>query len=391
MKKSVFIKSAILRFMASAFPILIIQILIFPSIAQNIDSGIYGFILTVYSFFSLVPGTLGNSLLNLRLVHDTDWGHSNEQDFSILLVIVSTASFLFGAIFLLVYNYISILSALLLCTTAAVWCIREYALVKYLCKVDYVSYLKNSLVMCFGYALGYALFRVGCDWAVIFLLGQLASLVFLRLTTKIFSIKRPSSFFSTVVKEASQLTFSGFLLRAVTYCDRLVLYPLIGGTSVAIYYAATLVSKIINMIAVALNSVVLTSLAKKPDEDKHSFYVTLGSSFVICVVCYVIIVVAAPVILGVLYPQFLSDALPLVPVTAAASLLAVVTSLISPYVLRFRSMKWQIVGPLTSLVLYLTLALTLFLNFGLIGFAVGALLAELCKLIVQMIIYIFAQ
>lgn len=391
MKKIIFARNGILRLIASAVPIFIIQILIFPNLAQAISASIYGFVLTVYSFFSLVPGTLGNALLNVRLVHNIPWGEQSDADFSIMLIFAGILSVLGTVFFFVVYGSVASITTLLICITSVLWLVREYAVAKYLYDLDYVSFMKNSFIMCFGYGVGYCLFCIGGDWALIFLLGQVTSLIYLGTKAKIIVLNRPSKSFKKLTKESFLLVISGGLLRSVTYCDRLILYPLLGGASVAVYYSATLISKIINMIAVAFNSVVLTDLAKKTNDDRHSFFVTLGVSLLICVVCYGMILFTAPVLLGLLYPQFINEALPLVPITGAAALISVVTSLISPYVLRFRSIKWQVISPFVSLVLYLLFTLSFYFKFGLTGFAFGALIAELIKLVVQIGVYLCAN
>ena len=96
-------------------------------------------------------------------------------------------------------------------------------------------------------------------------------------------------------------------------------------------------------------------------------------------------------ILNILYPQFIDAAIVLVPVTAATSLVAVLSSLLSPYLLKFRAMYWQLLTPTLSLIVYAGVALVLLVNFGLIGFCVGALIAEVVKFVVQLLIYFVSK
>lgn len=378
----------ILNIIAAAMPIALLQLLLFPSLAAEIGADLYGFIVAIYSVFALAPGSFGNVLNNLRLVHQTDWGSSTDSDFNVLLLFSGCFSVVITIAYAVLNGFSDYLSLLLISFTAACWIAREFGSVAFRLELDFKAICANSFTMCIGYALGYLLFLLLGNWAFIFLTGQLFSCVYILLKSNIFSLRfKATGHFNQVTKEAMQLTGSVFMARASTYCDRLILYPLLGGGSVAVYYAATVISKLVNMVTASLNSVILSYLSRQTKSEHKQMLLTLFFGLLICLVFYIIILFVAPYVLQILYPQFMHESVLLVPITAATSLVAVLSNLLNPYLLKFRAMRWQLLTPSLSLVFYVCLALVLFFYFGLIGFCVGALITEIMKLCMQLLIY----
>lgn len=258
--------------------------------------------------------------------------------------------------------------------------------------MDYGSILWNSLWMSMGYLVGYVAFALTGAWTVIFLIGQAASVTYIAAKTRpVRASIGPSGHLGDLVRESGVLMASTFVARSASYCDRVILYPMIGGASVAVYYAATLVPKLVNMVASSMNSVILSFLSRHKTVDRTELLVVLGAGLGVCVVCYGVVMVIAPPVLSVLYPQFVSASLSLLPVVTATAFTVVLSTLVSPYVLKYRSLRWQIVVSSISLALYLAAALALLSLFGLMGFCVGALLAEVARLLALLGIFFFGK
>lgn len=63
----------VLNICATALPLMILQLVIFPLIARKEGNENYGTILTVISLVTIVSGSLGNSLNNIRLIRNQDY------------------------------------------------------------------------------------------------------------------------------------------------------------------------------------------------------------------------------------------------------------------------------------------------------------------------------
>ena len=387
-----FLKDSALNLCANALPIVCLQLVIFPALARVLNNELYGFTVVVYSLLSLAPGAFGNVLNNLRLIHSSDWDSDSNASFNILLAISALVSGLILYGYAISSGYFDFIVLMPLILTVILWLMREYGSVAFLIELNYKKILLNSLLMCLGYLGGFLAVLVGAPWPIIFLVGQAASVAFLLLGTDIFVVKnRSMQHIKQLTKETAQLSSSVFIGRLSAYCDRVILFPLLGGYAVAVYYAAAITAKLINMCATSLNSVLLSYLAKKTHSPKKEFFSVLVAGFMLCSIFYGLILVISPGLIELLYPQFLADALPLVPLTAAISLIAVLSSLVGPYVMRFRSISWQIIISIFSIVLYLLGALILLPIYGLVGFCVGALIAEVGRLLIQIILFCFIK
>lgn len=390
--KSKIVISFVFNLVALALPLVVLQLLVLPMMGRTMDGDRYGFVVAIFAFFSLIPGVLGNSLNNIRLIHESDWAAEEEGGFNLLQIVFAIIGAMAVAIYAALNGYFSVSDLVLIAATGLLWTMREYGCVAFLIDMDYRSVLLNSVVMSSGYLLGYVAFLATGCWMLVFFVGQVLSVayIFVRTGLKNGGVAK-SDRFGSLVRESLILSASTFVARSASYCDRVILYPLIGGASVAVYYSATLVPKLVNMIASSMNSVILSFLSKRSKIHRNELFLVLVASFAVCVVCYGIVMAIAPPILSLLYPQFAEAALPLLPIVTATAFVVVLSTIVSPYVLKFRPIRWQMIVSIVSLVFYLAAALVLLYWFGLIGFCIGALLAETGRFTALLMIFIFGK
>lgn len=74
---------------------------------------------------------------------------------------------------------------------------------------------------------------------------------------------------------------SNVLARAINYADKILLYPLLGGTMVSVYYAATVFSKVVSLAITPINSVALSYLSKINKKTNSLFKWT----YIVGIVC----------------------------------------------------------------------------------------------------------
>ena len=78
--------SFVLNLGAVALPLVVLQLLVLPLLGRDMGADQYGFVVAIFAFFSLMPGVMGNSLNNVRLIRETEWGAEADADFNILQV-----------------------------------------------------------------------------------------------------------------------------------------------------------------------------------------------------------------------------------------------------------------------------------------------------------------
>lgn len=377
----------VLNIIAVALPTLVLQLIAFPLVASTGSDEVYGLLTAEYSLMSLLPGTLGTSLNNVRLIHDVKHGESG-GDFQ-LLCLASCGLTVVGTAIALVYMGVcNAFGMLLICLAGIGWCVREYLLVAFRIKIDYKLILVNNALQALGYLLGCGLFFLGADYALVLLVGQLLPIVHLLHSTSLW--REPcchTSMLGRMACESAMYALSVFLGRAVSYSDRILLFPIVGARLVGVYYASSLVGKILSMLVTPLTTVMLTYLAKARGKSDRQFTMILGLGTAMVAVGMLTIAVLARPVLAFLYPSYVDDAMQFVYIISLSGLVNTLASMLNPFVVRFYPMRWQVVINGVVLVAYLVVSFGLLGPFGLMGFCAGVLAANFLKLALTVVVY----
>ena len=194
--------------------------------------------------------------------------------------------------------------------------------------------------------------------------------------------------FKNILKKNSILLFVEFMNSIVKYADRLILYPLLGGVAVSIYYSATIISKLISLAVTPLSTVILSYFSKMESLKRRTFYVMLSVGLTVGAVCYIFCVLIAESILNWLYPKWAAESMQLVYITTACAVVGAVNNIVRPAVLKFRNISWQLLLGGADTVLYIGLAYTFFLIGGLKGFCIGLLINAIIQLFLRVVIFL---
>lgn len=169
-KKKVFF-DMVLNILSTAIPTVILQLCILPAIASYVSDEKYGLMVTILAMLNVIPGTIGTTLNNIRLVYQEKY---NEEkiigDFHILLTIYEIINVL--AIFIISWYYIGkfdFVNILLIAITGVLWLGREYHIVAFRIKLNYKAILWNNLFLILGYLIGYFIFKATGYWQYIYI------------------------------------------------------------------------------------------------------------------------------------------------------------------------------------------------------------------------------
>ena len=366
MKKKIFF-DMILNIVATSIPTVVLQLLILPSLSNYMDGNAYGLMVTILAVLNVVPSTIGNVLNNVRLLHEESYKKDNEQgDFQILLTIFQAINLLIMVTVSIYYlGTKDITGILLLIAVGILWLGREYHIVAFRLKLDYIAILVNNLCLVAGYGIGYIFFMKNGYWQIIYLLGYILSYLHIVIASPI--VKEPftkTKRLRIVFNDSAFLLISNVLARAINYADKILLYPLLGGTMVSVYYAATVFSKVVSLAITPINSVALSYLSKINKKTNSLFKWTYIVGIVVCGIGYIMTIILSRPVLSILYPKYVDAAMQYIWITSGTIVVSVLTSMITPFVLRFFDIKWQM------------------------GFCVGALLANIIKLLITTYVYL---
>lgn len=381
----------ILNILATMIPIVLLQLVIYPCIATQIGQNVFGYMITVFSIITLVSSSMGNVLNNIRLLNNNLYNEEFASgDFNKILLGLSAINICVLSISLVFYNeQLTIIGFILITLTGALTLINAYLEVEFRMYLNYKKILFNKVFLGIGYLIGWKLFSITKSWEIIFFMGQFLSTVFLiKYTNLLREPFRTTKLLSMTVKDFVFLLTASLVMNMMNYADRLILYPLMGGKTVAIYYAATIIGKIIAIAITPINSVILSYLARISKLTRNMFRKAVLLGVGVAIVGYALCLLISRDVIAFLYPQWEDVAMHYVPLTTATAMISLLCGFFSPFSLKICSRVWQIAVNGIGCIVYFATALGLLEIYGLTGFCIGTIAGYSVRLLLMVIICI---
>ena len=247
-------------------------------------------------------------------------------------------------------------------------------------------------MMFFGYLIGFVLFLFTGYWSLIYFCGLGLNILFLINKTSIWSENYSKTpLFKITFKEVIMLLGSGVLVSLGAYVDKLIIFPLLGGAAVSIYYVATILGKTIALAIGPITGVLLSYLAHMKKFSRNNFKFLLLISSIVGFIGYWFVIFISEPLLSFVYPQYVEDAIQYIPVTTLSIILTIISSVINPVLLKFSSAKWQMFINGLYMLIYVPLSLYLLSLHGLMGLCVGILIANFIKLLIMITTYFYVN
>lgn len=388
-----FIGDLLFKMIANIISTIIRNIVVLPFLANIFVPAEYGEIITVVGVITTISAGLGNALLSTRLVLDSEYREAKiEGDFNIICIVVSTISIIFALPITKYFSYTGfeqiVLVALILFTETFV----GYHSGWFILRQEYRKLLVYTIIGGSGFAVGLLISSITKMWTFTYLMSDIFSMVFLiRFSPLIkeklcFTIKCP-----ILLQKYGILFLSTLISNALSYLDRLMLYPVIGSEAVAIYSTASVFGKAFNLIALPISSIMLGYYAagKIRLDRKKYWYVNL-STLIILGVFIVITRVVGVWFTGILYPSIIESARPFVMIANISSAIAASAQITKSAALKYAKTYWTLVIQFVYAVIYMGLGYFMVLKFGLAGFSYSVLSANLIQLVMLYIICDYA-
>lgn len=383
-------KDIIINIIANIIPVAVLQFVALPFIGNNLGREANGLFLTILAILHLIISITSSSLSVARLLLNKEYeNRKNAGDFNLYLLIY--AIFNIAIVFISCFTYsasISFTDILMICMLSLMWMIKDYLLVEFRLTLTYAKILINNIILSIGLLIGIFVFRYIPQWYVIFLCGYTVAFIHAFFSTTLLREPvRKTDFFPHLSNVIIKLIAANILGILAVNLDRLLLYPLAGGTSVSIYYSASVIGKIMTLISAPVSNVFLSYFVKVDQIPikirRYMFLISIGIGAIV----YVIIIFISPFLLNLLYPSWCDDSLRYVPITSAIAVFELVVAVTNPIVLKSCNINYQIKLQLIYFLFYAGGGFVLYHLFGLSGFAVGGLIATIIKMI---FIYIYS-
>ena len=393
MKKKI-IYDVILNIVATFIPMFALQFIIMPQVALKISADSYGQLLAIMAFMYLSASSFGSVLNNSKLIHYKRYeGLKIRGDFNVYLSIFLVSNIIIMIVGLLYYGKsLDVFTFISLIVASIILLINTYASVEFRIKLNFMNILMNSIMLFFGYILGFILFLVTGYWSLIYLCGFGLNIIYILKKTNILLEKfNRTSMFKITLKEIILLLVSGVLVSLGAYVDKLIIFPLLGGTAVSIYYVATILGKTISIAIGPITSVLLSYLAHMKKFSSNNFKLLLLISSIVGFIGYWSVILVSKPLLTLVYPQYVEEAIQYIAVTTLSIILTIISSVINSVLLKFSSAKWQIIINGVYMLIYILLSMYFLSLNGLMGLCVGILVANIIKLLIILITYFYTN
>lgn len=361
------------------------QVIVYPVLAAQHSDTEYGIILTVMGIVNTLVVAFGNTLNNVRLIMETEYGIENKVgDFNMLALVMSLIVFLctiiINAIFFSTPRYIMIGLALF----AVLGTLKSYYCVSFRLALNFKKILVQHMVGAAGYLIGVGLLFIVSYWVLPFIIAEFFQLVFIFKYSKLH--KEPLKTTSLLKRTTTKyiiLIVTGFSSTLITYLDRLVIYPLLGAGAVSTYTVASYFGKSLGILMTPVAGVLLGYYAQKGFRmSSKLFWIINGTTMAVGAVFMIFSSMVAPPVTKLLYPSLYADAQSYIFAANMAATINVLCSLTQASVLKFAPTWIQIVKELAYGVVYVLCGYFLLNTYGLMGFCVAAIVANIIKLLV---------
>lgn len=362
------------------------QIVVFPFLAARLGECDYGDLQYLMAYINIVTVSIGCAANMARMTMPAERRLGHNGDYHVLLIAVC----LFGIpLTQLIRSFggvaMDMPTAVSYYFLFVAMAFRYYADVSYKLTLRYRRYFTYYLVISLGYVLGALLFHKTGIWPLALLPGEAAGVIYayVRDDTLRRGAFRLSPVFGTVAKAVMIFFFSEGVSNLILNADRLILKFMIGSAAVTVYYLATLVGKIISLVTIPLNGVLLGYLARYEGKltKRAMRWLILGSliSFgVFTGVC----VFGGWLMLIWLYPGEYNAVRPFLLVGGLAQVIYFTTSIVSVVLVRFANKSYQIYINGAFALCFFGAGVPAILGFGLWGFAIAVIAANLLRWIV---------
>ncbi len=381
---------------AYALPTVVLQFVVFPVIARNTTPDANGLFLALFNAIRLCVSLFIVPLANMRLLKKKDCidDESKDKGFNLLFLTVLGMSALITVGFAVFYykNGAELFDIIRLLLVLVLLSAHDYYAIAFRVNITYKTILANNIMIVIGYLIGVPLMLKTGYWELIIICGYALGLAFTLIKTNYWRKGLKANLSRGVIGEYAQLSASSGLNTATTYCDKMLIYPMIGGYNVSVYNSAAIVSKLMTLVSAPMRNVFLSyivdtdkvSLSKKK-LGKLGLIGLAGTGFL-----YGGFYAASLILCRVLYPQYYGAALSFIPIILLAILFETYSGLLKVYLLRFEKTSLQVITSAIKVVTYLggVLALTVLLKMELMGFCLSILLADALQFIIVLYFFI---
>lgn len=376
-----------LNLAASLILLFTTEFLVMPHLAARMSSDDYGQVLLLVGVITTFSSAFGNGLNNVRLImHHKYVSQKLAGDYNLLLRYLSGGMVIVG-IGTGFWGGFGMLDTIILTILSLLGGMRLYLSVAFRLYINYRGILWLNFILSLGYAIAIFVFDSMVErgsWWLVFLVGEMAALVYLLCATDLLQEPRRSTpLMGEVCKSFGWLGFLTFLGSLLNVMDRNLLLPALGGEAVAVLFVAMATGKTISYVAKPLGNVMLSYFAQVGFVMTRRKYWQINfGALAAGVVCYLVSIAAAGSVIHKFYPAYEMQALPLIQQASALPILMMMGALAQPAVMRYAKLSTLSFWQSMYVIVYIGIALLLIRMYGLYGFCYAAIILSMIRLFI---------
>ena len=386
------IKSASRDFIFSILALVIyngvLQLLIYPGLESRVGADAFGTVLYLISAVSIMGAGFGTAASYSRMVAKKDRTQAN-GDYNLFLLIVSVISIGVSFVALIVLGSLELLLYIQVLILMIATVFRYYADVEYRMTIRFKDYFLFFGMVSVGYIIGLFLYPITGSWAMTLLLGECFGLIYTYIRGCIF--RRPytalSDSFQENMKSLWYISASNLLGALILHSDRILLRLVVGAREVTVFYAASLIGKIVAMLTTPLNGVIISYLTNYRIELSKKKFCLAGAAFLgLTVIGAFACTVVSYVFVKIMYPDIFEEAAHYFFIANLGQILYFISGSLMVIIMSFSKEKMQFVINLCYGISFAVIVIPMAVVMGLPGIAYGLVIVNLIRFLLTVFI-----
>jgi len=371
-----------------ALPTVMLQMVAQPFIAAKLTGAQNDLFLTLLSAVRLGVNVFISALANFRLLEKNkcqeDPQHEKRINF-MFCIACTLCALLAGGLSIVYCGGVDWSVLLMVILVAVLISFHDYYVICFRVNIDYRKVLIDNTLIVAGYGVGLLCFSIVPRWELVFISGYLFGSVYVIASSDMWKKGTDRKVSGTLYGKYAALSASSALNNSITYCDKLLMYPMLESGSVSSYNAASVVSKIISLVTVPLRNVLLSYVVnrKKLEITRKHLVMFLMAILGGCLVLYAGGFGMSHLLCNLLYPMYYGAAKMYIPIIMLTIIFESLASLGKIVLMPFAKASLQTLLSAVKLGVYVLMIILLEFVFRLelLGFCLASLLANTAMMV----------
>ena len=357
----------------------VIQLILYPDLEHRMGEHAYGVALSVISLIAIIAGSCGSAVGNCRLLGVTK-GWTEGGDYHRILLGMGVLGSSIGMAYLFYLGVATPISLVLFVLLNLITMLRFYSEVEFRISTDFFRYMIYYILISAGYIVGLFLFRLSHEWMLALIVGEALALLYVALFGTIYRppLFRRSKVFLPVLSATGFLFLSVLIDNVTLHADRILLLTITkDGSTVTLYYIASLAGKIVALLTAPLNALVLSYLVRYEGKLSRTLWSTAAiATLIFGAAAFGACMLISPPLIRFLYPSTLPQVAPILVPAILGQIFYFASGLLMTILLRFKGEKRQLLfNAIYAVIFFVCVVIGTVLR-GLRGFALAILLAN---------------